>query len=134
MMKKLIPLLAALLLLPGCAAGSAAVPAGPLWTKEGTPVSVDYDRMWVYSASARSEDPAVLAALREAVSALEVGPESEWVTEDYTDILTFTFDDGDTLRLEFENQSVVMEDRTRYEVEGLGRLRAILDELIGENE
>ena len=98
------------------------------------PVSVEYSRMWEYSASAQTDDPAILAELVAAIRSLEIGEKSEWVTEDYTDILTFTFADGDALRLEFENQSWVTENGERYEVEGLGRVRAILDELVGEIE
>ena len=105
-----------------------------IWTKDELPESADYYRMWMYSASAQTDDPAILAELAAAIQALEVGEKSEWVTEDYTDILTFTFADGDTLRLEFENQSWVTENDERYEVEGLERVRAILDGLMGETE
>ena len=90
--------------------------------------------MWEYSASAQTDDPDILAELVAAIQSLEIGEKSEWVTEDYTDILTFTFADGDALRLEFENQSWVTKNGERYEVEGLGRVRAILDELVGEIE
>ena len=101
-----------------------------IWTKDELPESVDYYRMWTYSASAQSEDPAILAKLIAAIQALQVGEKSEWVTEDYTDILTFSFADGETLRLEFENQCWVTANDERYEVEGLDNVRAILDELM----
>ena len=142
-MKRLFPLLAILLLLAGCSAKEKA-PNAPdaapapetqiqsLWTTDKTPVSVDYYRMWTYSVSSQSDDPAILSELVDAIRAMEVGKKSEWVTEDYTDILTFRLEDGGSLRLEFENQCVVTDDGTRYEVDGLPRLRAILDELIGE--
>ena len=143
--------MAALLLLGGCAAQSAApssedvpspsapedtagAPPASLWTGDELPVSADYYRMWAYSASAQTEDPEVLSDLVSAIRALEVGAESQMETTDYTDILTFHFEDGSSLRLEFENQNVVTEDGVRYEVEGLGRLRSILDEMIGEPE
>ena len=152
-MKKILIAALALLLLSGCsgkgagtgtAANELSAPAvgdettlgetNPVWTKEEMPVSVDYSRMWEYSASAQTDDPDILAELVAAIQSLEIGEKSEWVTEDYTDILTFTFADGDALRLEFENQSWVTENGERYEVDGLGRVRAILDELVGEIE
>ncbi len=61
---------------------------------------------------------------------LSCGEESEWITEDYTDILTFTLANGDTLRLEFENQSWVREDGKRYKVSGLERVRTILETIL----
>ena len=152
-MKKILIAALALLLLSGCsgkgdgtgtAANELSAPAvgdettlgetNSVWTKEEMPVSVAYSRMWEYSASAQTDDPDILAELVAAIQSLEIGEKSEWVTEDYTDILTFTFADGDALRLEFENQSWVTENGERYEVEGLGRVRAILDELVGEIE
>ena len=107
-----------------------SVPENGIWTKEEMPVSVRYDRMWVYSASGETKDPEVLKELVDAVRALEIGEKSEWITEDYTDILSFRFADGDTLRLEFEDQSWVRADGERYEVSGLDRLRAILETLL----
>lgn len=152
-MKKLLITALALLLLVGCSdqkkepasiTGDAPVTTAKddapmnektaIWAKDELPESVDYYRMWMYSASAQTDDPAILAELIAAIQALEVGEKSEWVTEDYTDILTFTFADRETLRLEFENQCWVTGNGERYEVEGLGRVRAILDELVGEIE
>ena len=101
-----------------------------IWTRKDMPVSVRYDRLWVYSAYGETEDPEILKALVEAIRALEIGGESEWYTEDYTDILTFTFADGDTLRLEFENQSWVKTSNERYEVNGLDAVRAILEMIL----
>ena len=110
------------------------VPENGIWTKEEMPVSVRYDRMWVYSAYGETKDPEVLKELVDAVRALEIGEKSEWITEDYTDILTFTFADGDTLRLEFEDQCWVKADGERYEVSGLDRLRAILETLLPDTQ
>lgn len=133
----------ALFLLTGCAGPAAGqapsesrptVEASALWPKEELPVSVEYTRLWEYSASARSEDPLVIARLVEAVQALEIGEKSEWVTEDYTDILDFRFADGETLRLEFEDQCWVSEDKQRYEADGLAAVREILDELVEEED
>ena len=133
----------ALFLLTGCAGPAAGqapsesrptVEASALWPKEELPVSVEYTRLWEYSASARSEDPLVIARLVEAVQALEIGEKSEWVTEDYTDILDFRFADGERLRLEFEDQCWVSEDKQRYEADGLAAVREILDELVEEED
>ena len=88
--------------------------------------------MWEYSASAQTDDPLVIAELVSAIRALEIGEKSERVTEDYTDILTFSFADGDTLRLEFEDRCWVAGENERYEAEGLGRVRDVLNGLIGE--
>ena len=101
-----------------------------IWVKEEMPESVRYDRQWVYSAYGETKDPEVIKELVDAVRALEIGEKSEWITEDYTDILSFRFADGDTLRLEFEDQSWVRADGERYEVSGLDRLRAILETLL----
>ena len=138
-MKALI--LAMLLLLTGCAGRTATpaptpepVPAGPatLWTREDTPVRVEYRRMWVYSACAETEDAEAIAALVGAVRALRPGAADDTVTMDYTDILVFHFADGETLELEFENQNYVAADGTRYHTEGLTGLRDTLDAVFGD--
>jgi len=139
-MKALI--LAMLLLLTGCAGRTAApapettatpAPARPtqLWTREDMPVKVEYRRLWMYSAYAETEDPETIAALVGAVKALRPGAADDTVTTDYTDILVFTFADGETLTLEFENQNFVAEDGGRYHTEGLKNLRGVLDEVFG---
>ncbi len=106
-----------------------ALPGDIIFPRYDTPVSVRYDRMWVYGAYAETDDPEVIGALVEAIRALEPGGYSNLVTEDYTDILTFCFDDGTELRIEFENQCWV-DGELRQEVEGLGAVRAILDEML----
>ena len=134
-------ILALLLLLTGCAGRRSApaptpepVPAGPttLWTREDMPVKAEYRRMWIYSAYAETEDAEKIAALVGAVRALRPGAADDTVTTDYTDILVFTFADGGTLELEFENQSYVAPDDTRYHTEGLKDLRGVLDGMFGE--
>ena len=145
-MKWTIFLLAALLL-TGCGAPgqTGQTPAGTLpaveteapaglWTATEIPTSVLYERRWIYSALGESKDPAVIEALVSAIRALDVGAVSETVTEDYTDVLTFIFADGGTLRLEFEGGNVVLADGTRREVQSLERLRALLDGMIGAEE
>ena len=138
---KLLASILALLLLFGCGAKNetpaptedpAIRPPAQLWTRTDAPTGMHYQRAWLYSATAETEDPETLAALVETIRALKVGARSTQVTEDYTDILTFTFADGGTLRLWFENQCVFTDDGTRWEVEALDRLRAILDGLVEE--
>ena len=138
-MKALI--LAMLLLLTGCAGRTAApaptpepVSAGPetLWTREDMPVKAAYRRMWIYSAYAETEDAEAIAVLVGAVKALRPGAADDTVTTDYTDILVFTFADGETLELEFENQSFVASDGNRYHTEGLQNLCDVLEALFGE--
>ena len=137
---KFLASLLALLLLFGCGAknaddgGAAAQPETPtaLWTREDVPTGLSYDRMWIYSAHAETDDPDTLAEIVAAIRALKVGERNDAATEDYTDVLVFTFADGETLRLEFEAQNVVTDSGTRYAVDGLDALRAILDTLVGD--
>ena len=141
-MKWTILLLAALLLagcgVPGQTAETPAstppevetqAPAA-LWTATEEPAAVRYERRWIYSAVGESDDPERIETLVSAIRALEVGAVSETVTADYTDVLIFTFPGGETFRLEFEGGNVVLPDGTRREVQGLERLRALLDGMI----
>ena len=101
-----------------------------IWTAEEQPVSVRYDRLWAYSDNAESTDPVMIAEIVDAIRALEVGAPTDIVVDDYTDILTFSFRDGSTLRLEFEEQNWVTQTGERYQVEGLPRLRNVLEDLM----
>ena len=101
-----------------------------IWTAEAPPVSVRYDRMWEYSDYAETTDPETIAALVEAVQALVVGDPTDMATDDFTDILTFGFADGTTLRLEFEDHSWVTAGGKRYQVEGLSSLRGLLEGML----
>ena len=101
-----------------------------LWPAKEMPVSLKYDRMWVYSAHAETEDPDTINRIVDAVSSLSVGEKADYVVEDYTDILLFTFPDGSTYRLEFEEDNWVTEGSGRLHVEGLTQLRALLDKLL----
>ncbi len=112
-----------------------SAPAAPaLWTAEETPARVEYLRLWEYSAQGATEDPAQVREIVEAVKALTVGEEDPSATEDYTDVVIFSFAQGEPLQLEFENQSWVTAEGTRYHVEGLARLRAALSPLIDETQ
>ena len=108
--------------------------ASALWPETELPVSLRYDRMWVYSAYAETEDPEVIGGIVEAVQALEVTGKEGSAVEDYTDLLLFTFADGHTRRLRFEEESWVTEEGRYLQLEGdgLARLRRLLDELLGE--
>ena len=101
-----------------------------LWPAEEMPVSLKYDRMWVYSAHAETEDPDTINRIVDAVRSLSIGEKADYVVEDYTDILLFTFPDGSTYRLEFEEDNWVTEGSGRLHVEGLTQLRALLDKLL----
>lgn len=101
-----------------------------IWTAEEQPVSVRYDRLWEYSDNVESTDPVLIAEIVDAIRALEVGAPTEMAVDDYTDILTFTFRDGSTVRLEFEEQNWVTQSGERYQVEGLSRLRNVLEDLM----
>ena len=121
------------------AAPAAAVPetsaengAPVLWPAKEMPVSLKYDRMWVYSAHAETEDAAILGKIVDAVKDLSVGEKANYVVDDFTDLLLFTFPDGSTYRLEFEEENWVNEGSGRLHVEGLSQLRALLDKLLGD--
>ena len=117
---------------PTAHAGFASEAAS--WPITETPVKLRYDRMWIYSAYAETEDAAMIADIVAAVNALTVGEPSDVFVTDYTDILTFTFADGGMLRLEFEEYNWVKNERERYHVDGLSPLRKLLDNLIEESE
>ena len=116
---------------PAAASESAADGEGPvLWPEKEMPVSLKYDRMWVYSAHAETEDPDTINRIVEAVRNLSVGEKADYIVEDFTDLLLFTFPDGSTYRLEFEEENWVTEGSGRLHVEGLSELRALLDKLL----
>ena len=112
---------------------SAAEGEAPvLWSAKEMPVSLKYDRNWIYSAHAETEDPEVIARIVDAVKSLSVGEKANYVVDDFTDLLLFTFPDGSTCRLEFEEDNWVAEGSGRLHVEGLSQLRALLDKLLGD--
>ena len=105
-----------------------AAPA--IWTSVEQPVRVRYDRMWEYSDYAESTNPTLITLLTDAIRALEVGAPTDVTVEDYTDLLTFTFQDGSTIRLEFEERNWVTDEGIRYQVEGLSDLRSLLEDML----
>ena len=124
---------------PETSSSTAAAPentadsgAPVLWPAKEMPVSLKYDRMWVYSAHAETEDAAILGKIVDAVKNLSVGEKADYVVDDFTDLLLFTFPDGSTYRLEFEEENWVTEGSGRLHVEGLSQLRALLDKLLGD--
>ncbi len=107
-------------------------PESKIWTADELPVSLRYDRLWEYGEYCETTDAEQIEEIVAAIRALEVGAQSDVWVDDYTDILTFTFADGTTLTLEFEGQSWVTDTDTRYSVDGLSRLRNLLDEVLTE--
>lgn len=105
-------------------------PIPVIWSAEEQPVRVRYDRMWIYSDFAETSDPKTIGAIVETVKALKAVQRTDEITDDYTDILTFTFPEGGMLRLTFEAQNWLSADGTRYRVEGLGRLRSLLEDMM----
>jgi hypothetical protein len=105
-----------------------------IWTTDKTPTKVRYDRMWEYSASGETDDPAFISALVTAIKNLKVGNPNPIATDDFTDFVSFTFE-GETepLKLQFEDQCWVKDQKTRYEVEGIRDVRQLLDQLIDED-
>ena len=101
-----------------------------LWPETEMPAALEYDRMWIYSAQAETEDPEVIRNIVEAVRNIRVQEKEGSRAEDYTDILLFTFRDGHTYRLEFEADSWLADDNTCLHVEGLSVLRTLLDGLL----
>lgn len=101
-----------------------------LWSAAEMPVSIRYDRMWEYSDYSEITDPEEIEEIVAAVRALKVKGPTDVCVDDYTDILTCTFADGTITCLEFEDQNWVTEANERIEVEGLARLRSLLDDIL----
>ena len=100
-----------------------------VWTAADLPVSLRYDRMWVYGDTAETSDPDMIREIVGALRALTADGPSDVFTEDYTDILTFTFSDGTSVRLEFEGQDWVT-GTGHIRLGGLAGLRSLLDGLM----
>ncbi len=120
------------LLMPVCncpAAETEASSDNGIWTEEENPVSVRYDRLDESYVSAESEDPEQIASLIDAIRELKVGEQNEMETLDQGDYLTFTFEDGREVYLEFQGDNLVTEDNGQYSVEGLEKLHTIFNEM-----
>lgn len=143
-MKRILTGIVAITLLSACTAQGAEQrqadttaqtdATSEIWTTDKTPTKVRYDRMWEYSASGETDDPAFISALVTSIKNLKVGNPTPMATDDFTDFVSFTFE-GETepLKLQFEDQCWVTDQNTRYEVEGLKKVRQLLDQLIDED-
>lgn len=135
-MKQLFTCMITLILCCGCSAAQPQDrPASPIIAISETPVRVDYQRSWAYSAFGESEDPQYIQKLTDALNSVKIGASSDVYTSDYTDIIILTFSDGTKQSIEFEADYFVEEDDSRFKVtQGLSQVRALLDELIIEEE
>jgi hypothetical protein len=143
-MKRILTGIVAITLLSACTAQGAeqrqadttaqTEATSKIWTTDKTPTKVRYDRMWEYSASGETDDPAFISALVTSIKNLKVGNPTPMATDDFTDFVSFTFE-GETepLKLQFEDQCWVKDQKTRYEVEGIRDVRQLLDQLIDED-
>lgn len=104
-----------------------------VWTFDGIPVKLKYNRMWESGQYAECDDAELISEIVNALKELKVGNPTDMATDDFTDILDFEFEDGSLGRIEIENKSLVTEDDKRYEIshpEKLDRIRNLLDEVI----
>ena len=105
-----------------------------VWTATEMPVHLNYARMWGYGAFGETDDPELIAEAVGALRAISVGEPTDMCVDDYSDYLTFTFEDGSEVSFSFEEQIWVVDRDERYKVSGLKNLRSILDPLIEEEE
>ena len=112
-----------------CPAAEPEAADNGIWTEEEKPVSVRYDRLDESYVSAESEDPEQIGSLIDAIRELKVGEQNEMETLDQGDYLTFTFEDGREVYLEFQGDNLVTEDNEQYSVEGLEKLHTIFNEM-----
>lgn len=106
-----------------------------VWTFDGTPVKLKYNRMWESGQYAECDDTELISAIVDELKELRVGAPTDMATDDFTDILDFEFEDGSSGRIEIENECLVTEDDKRYEIsnpEKLNRIRNLLDEVIAQ--
>ena len=135
-MKQLFVFIITVILCCGCSAAQPqSISVSPVIAISKTPVRVDYQRNWAYNAFGESEDPQYLQTLTDALNNVKIGASSEVHTDDYTDIIILTFSDSTKQFIEFEADNYVEEDDSRFEVtQGLSQVRALLDELITEQQ
>ena len=101
-----------------------------IWTSSETPVGLEYIRMWETRETAKTKDPEIISGIVDALKELSVGKETDIMTTDYTDILEFDFMGNEHERLEFEGDCWVTKDDKRYEVEGLDKVRILLERMM----
>ena len=118
-------ILMGLILLSLCACGAKEM---KIENKGKEAVKMEYLRRYEYGADYECEDKEIIKKLLELIENLKIGNKSDMMTEDYTDILIFTYEDGTKDTYEFEADNIVIDD-TRYEVNGLREIRAILDQI-----
>ncbi len=109
--------------------------AGPsaVWTFDGTPVKIKYSRMWESGEYAECDDAELISGIVEALKTLRVGDYTDMVTDGFTDVLDFEFEDGSSGQIELENECLVTDDNKRYEIknpEKLHQIRSLLDDVI----
>ena len=104
-----------------------------IWTANEMPVRLHYGCVNESYLEAVTEDPAIIEEAIKAIKALEVGEANDLVTEDAADYLTFGFEDGSQIYLQFEGDNWITEDGTRYHVEGLTGLHKVLFVLFDED-
>ena len=106
------------------------MPANEIWSYAEKPVKIEYERMWEYSDHGETEDPILIDDIIFQISMLSVGGETDKAVDDFTDILTLTLENGQSIRIVFEGDVWVEDKDDRYEVYGLDDLRLTLDELL----
>ena len=104
-----------------------------IWTSSKTPVGLEYIRMWETRETAKTKDPEIISGIVDALKELSVGEETDIMTTDYTDILEFDFMGNEHERLEFEGDCWVTKDDRRYKVEGLEKVRILLERMMRDN-
>ena len=100
-----------------------------IWTDTELPVKLEYLRLDETLISAVSEDPEQIGTAVEALRSLKVGEKNDMETLDQGDYLTFTFEDGRSVFLEFVGDNWITKNKERYAVEGLSELHAVFDEI-----
>ncbi len=96
------------------------------------PVKVRYHQMWESYAEGESTDPELIRQLLSELSSMKIGDRTNMAYDDFGDRIIFEYSDGTQMVYYFEGDIFVMEDGSRYEVEGVDSLRDILSPLIPE--
>ena len=100
-----------------------------IWTYEDMPVFLHYDRLWESGEYAESSDPELIRDLVDVLKELKPGELSRTVTEDFTDVLRFRFEDGSEVSIVFEDENWLTDGR-RYHVDDLQKLRSLLGKMM----